>query len=74
MYSWVDKPDEEIWDNDTFDTVEEYIENAKLKHDANHIIYVGKYIPVDIQGIYLDDVLERIEETMYKEMGEVADS
>lgn len=73
MYSWVDKPNEEIWDNDMFDTVEECIENAKLEHDANDIIYVGKCIPVDIQGIYLDDVLERVEETMYEEVGQVTE-
>lgn len=80
MYSWVNEYNTEIWNNGMFDTVEECIKDATYENFiedniSNHkddVIYVGECIPVNIHGIYLDDVLERVEETMYEEIGEVA--
>ena len=82
MYSWVNDCNTEIWNNGMFDTVEECVKDARYENfveyelssnNDDYVIYVGECVPVDIDGIYLDDILERVEETMYGEMGEVAE-
>lgn len=73
-YTWSTNINDEIWSYDTFDTIEECIEDAKKNHQykPGEIIAVGttaKFIPdVDAEGI-----LERLAEDAYEYAGEAAE-
>ena len=73
MYTWMDYQNAEIWNHDCFETVEGCIQDAKenYKIDSN-MIYVGECKDVSIGGIDLDDILYRVEEDMYEQVGEVS--
>lgn len=74
MFTWMHCPNADIWDNDTFDTIEECIEDAKRSdmHDGDSI-YIGECKSAEIGGIYFEDVLEDVEEDMYDKVGEVSE-
>lgn len=80
-YSWNFDKDEEIWDNDTFDTIEECIEAARndIKSDIHHrgwkptFIYIGMNEPF-IPYVSAENILEGIEQDAYDEFGEAAES
>ena len=74
MYTWMDYPNAEIWNHDCFETIEECIQDAKdnYKIDSD-MIYVGECKDVSIGGIDLDDILCRVEEDMYEQVGEVSE-
>ena len=72
-YTWEKEQDAEIWYNGRFDTIEECIKDA-LKNgiELGTMIAIGlceDYTPV----INVDDVLERVGEDAYEEVGEVAE-
>lgn len=74
MYTWMHCPDTDIWDNDTFDSIEECVEDAKLcGMQVGDSIYIGECKKAEIGGVYFDDVLERVEEDMYDKVGEVSE-
>lgn len=53
------------------DTVEECIEYAKrCGIEPGEFIYVGEYKPVEIGGIYLDDILKNVESDMSDRVGD----
>lgn len=74
MYTWMEYPNTEMWNKDTFETIEECVEDAKKHYfiGCGDVIYIGECKPATIGGIYLDDVLERVEEDMYEQVGDVA--
>lgn len=74
MYTWVHYSTD-IWMNETFETIQECIEDAKNNIyilPGSHI-YVGECENVQVGGIYLDDILCRVEEDMHEQVGEVSD-
>lgn len=75
MYTWMEYPNASIWDKDTFETIEECVEDAKKHYfkKSGEKIYIGKCEDVKIGGVYFDDVLERVEEDMYEQVGEVSE-
>lgn len=75
LYTWMKDPNAEIWNHDTFETVQECIEEAKEGYliRPGESIYVGECQNVPIGGIYLDDVLCRVEEDMYDQVGEMSE-
>lgn len=74
MYTW-SNDDAYIWDGETFDNIEECIEDAK-SHGAHagDSIFVGECKNVEIGGIDLDDILYRVEENVYEQIGEVSEN
>lgn len=74
MYTWMEYPNVEMWNKDTFETIEECVEDAKKHYfvESGDVIYIGECKPATIGGIYLDDVLERVEEDMYEQVGDAA--
>lgn len=74
MYTWMENDNCDIWNRGEFDTIEECIGEAlDCGFEPGDTIYVGECQRVKVNGIYFDDVLDRVEETMYEEMGEVAE-
>lgn len=75
MYTWMDEPNAEIWGHDCFETIQECIEDAKENYGIKpgEKIYVGECLFVGIAGYDLSDVLCRIEEDMYEQVGEVSE-
>lgn len=75
MYTWMHYPDAEIWKHDKFKTIQECIDDAKENYfiESGEEIYIGECQDVYIGGIYLDDVLDRVEEYVYEEVGEVSE-
>lgn len=75
MYTWMDYPDAEIWEHGKFKTIQECIDDAKENYfiESGEEIYIGECQDVYIGGIYLDDVLDRAEEYVYEEVGEVSE-
>lgn len=75
MYTWMDYPNADIWNHDTFETVQECIEDAKENYlmKQGETIYIGECQNVSIGGIDLEDTLCRVEEDMYEEVGEVSE-
>lgn len=73
MVTWETRKDEDIWNNAKFDTEEECIEEAKAcGYKSGDVIYIGDCIDVGID-VYLEDVLEFVEQYMYEEVGEVSE-
>lgn len=71
MYTWTFDP-QETWTNDTFDTVEECLNEAQRDtYYEGQIIYIGEVIPYKFV-VDADDVLERLGEQAFNEIGEVA--
>lgn len=74
MYTWMENDNCDIWNRGEFETIEECIEEAlDCEYEPGETIYVGECQKVEVGGIYFDDVLERVEETMYEEVGEVSE-
>ncbi len=74
MYTWMENDNCDIWNRGEFETIEECIEEAlDCGYELGETIYVGECQKVEVGGIYFDDVLERVEETMYEEVGEVSE-
>lgn len=72
-YSWSFNKNDELWNQDTFDTVEECIENAKKNEVySGETIAVGECIPY-VPYIDADDIIERIEEQAYEHAGEASE-
>lgn len=74
MYTWMDYSNAEIWNHDCFETVEECIQDAKENYKISDVIYIGECKDVSIGGIDLDDILCRVEEDVYEQVGEVSES
>ena len=69
-YIWATKLDPDESGGCILDTVEECIEYAKrCGIEPGEFIYVGEYKPVEIGGIYLDDILENVECDMSDRVG-----
>ena len=75
MYTWMDYPNADIWNHDTFETIQECIDDAKENYlmKQGETIYIGECQDVSIGGIDLDDTLCRVEEDMYEQVGEVSE-
>ena len=74
MYTWMENDNCDIWNRGEFETSEECIEEAlDCGYEPGETIYVGECQKVEVGGIYFDDVLDRVEETMYEEVGEVSE-
>ena len=74
MYTWMENDNCDIWDRGEFNTIEECIDEAlDCGYEPGDTIYVGECQNVEVGGIYFDDVLDRVEETMYDEVGEVSE-
>lgn len=74
MYTWMENDNCDIWNRGEFETIEECIEEAlDCGYEPGETIYVGECQKVEVGGIYFDDVLERVEETMYDEVGKVSE-
>ena len=72
-YTWTNNPDDEIWGNDCFDTIEECIKDAVSsgykKGDTIAIGEVVEFIP-RVSGY---SVLDGLETDAYEECGEVSE-
>ena len=74
MYTWMENDNCDIWNRGEFETIEECIEEAlDCGYEPGETIYVGECQKVEVGGIYFDDVLDRVEEAMYEEVGEVSE-
>lgn len=74
MYTWMENDNCDIWDRGEFETIKECIDEAlDCGYEPGDTIYVGECQEVEVGGIYFDDVLDRVEETMYDEVGEVSE-
>lgn len=71
-YTWEYSENEEIWRNDIFDTVEDCILDAKENYcvESGTDIAVGEVVPWE-PYVMATDILERLEEEAYDEVGEV---
>ena len=70
-YSWSLDKDDEIWNNGTFDTIEECINDAVRNYHLmkGETIAIGETVSF---GVYIDadDIIERIEDEAYEHAGE----
>lgn len=74
MYIWMENDNCDIWNRGEFETIEECIEEAlDCGYEPGETIYVGECQKVEVGGIYFDDVIDRVEEAMYEEVGEVSE-
>lgn len=74
MYTWIGNDNCDIWDRGEFDTIEECIGEAlDCGFEPGDTIYIGECENVEVGGIYFDDVLDHMEETMYEEVGEASE-
>ena len=74
MYTWMENDNCDIWNRGEFETIKECIDEAlDCGYEPGDTIYVGECQKVEVGGIYFDDVLDRVEETMYEEVGEVSE-
>lgn len=74
-YIWATTLDPDESGSCILDTVEECIEDAKgCGIEPGEFIYVGEYKPVEIGGIYLDDILENVEVDMSDRVGDSANN
>ena len=74
MYTWMENDNCDIWNRGEFETIEECIEEAlDCGYEPDETIYVGECQKVEVGGIYFDDVIDRVEEAMYEEVGEVSE-
>ena len=74
-YMWAATLDPDYPGSGMFDTVEECIEDAKeYGIESGKSIYVGKCRPIEIGGIYFNDVLESVEVDMSDRVGDSANN
>lgn len=74
MYTWAESPDEEIWRNGKYDSIEECVMEAReCGCRPGSTIYVGECEDVCIGGIDLSAVLDSVEEDMYEQVGEISE-
>ena len=81
-YAWNFNKDAEVWQNDTFDTIEECIKDARrivseeahymIDCEAPSVVYIGEVIPF-VPTADCTDILDRIEEDAFDHCGEVAE-
>jgi hypothetical protein len=70
-FTWTFNPDE-LWSKGTYDTVEECLNEARRDtYYKGQVIYVGEVIPYTFT-VDADDVLERLGEQAFYEVGEAA--
>lgn len=70
-FTWTFNPDEP-WPNDTYDTVEECLNEARCDtYYEGQKIYIGVVIPYTF-SVDADDVLERLGEQAFYEIGDIA--
>ena len=68
--------DDEIWHYDeVYNTREEAIKGGTelAKDEGGECFRIGEMIPYDVPGIDAELVIERMQETVYEEIGEAAD-
>lgn len=72
-YTWAENIDDELWQNDMFNTIDECIEDAKKNYlmKSGRKIAVGTFQPYVI-NIDAMPILETLETNAYEEYGEVA--
>lgn len=74
-YIWATTLDPDESGSCILDTVEECIEDAKVCGiEPGEFIYVGECEPVEIGGIYLDDILGNVEVDMSDRVGDSANN
>lgn len=74
-YIWATTLDPDESGSCILDTVEECIEDAKgCGIELGEFIYVGECKPVEIGGIYLDDILNNVEYDMSDRVGDSANN
>ena len=72
MYTWTFNPNNP-WPNDTFDTIEECLGEARCNpYYEGQIIYIGEAIPYTFT-VDAEYMLDRLSEQAFYEVGEVAD-
>lgn len=73
-YTWEYSENEEIWQNDVFDTIEDCILDAKENYcvEPDGTIAIGEIVPWE-PHVSAYNILEQIEEDAYEECGEIAD-
>ena len=72
-YTWSRKESDELLTNDTFDTVQECIEDAKKNgYEVGDAIAVGETKAFEVK-VDAFDVIGRIEEQAFEECGEASD-
>lgn len=74
-YTWEYSENEEIWQNDVFDTIEDCILDAKENYcvEPGETIAIGEIVLWE-PHVSAYNILEQIEEDAYDECGEVAES
>ncbi|WP_241017632.1 hypothetical protein [Burkholderia sp. Ac-20349] len=73
-YSYASCPDAERWSG-PFDSIPAAIAEALSNNSHGQVVYVGENAPVEINHASLaEEVVERIEEQVYEQVGELADT
>lgn len=72
-YSWNFDGNAEAWYNDSHDTIEECIEEARKDDDSYDTVYVGENIPF-VPTVDAELLLDRISEEAYEFAGDVAEN
>ncbi|HDR9163635.1 TPA: hypothetical protein QDB28_004039 [Burkholderia vietnamiensis] len=73
-YSYASCPDAERWSG-PFDSIPAAIAEALSNNNHGQVVYVGENAPVEINHDSLaEEVVERIEEQVYEQVGELADT
>lgn len=74
IYSWSENATDELWWNNTFETVEECIEDAKSEWNRKKTgdeIAIGTIVPYVVSAD-VDCMLEQLEQDAYEECGDAA--
>lgn len=82
-YAWNFNKDAEVWRNDTFDTIEECIKDARriiseeahytIDYEAPSVVYIGEVIPF-VPTADCTDILDRMADDAFDHCGEEAES
>ena len=69
-YTWSFDEHAELWGNDTFDTIEDCVEDAAEYNDEDcQFVFVGEVVPYKT-SIDLESMFEKLEEQVYEEVGD----
>jgi hypothetical protein len=73
QYTWEFDKYTEVWKNGNFDSIEECVQDAKDHYgDDWYLIYIGEVVPYSV-SVDSTDVLERLEERAFYEVGDAAE-
>lgn len=72
QYIW-NENDEEYWNNDSFDTIEEALKDAKTNTNNIKGVYIGQ-VRNFVPRVKADDVIEQIQEDAYELVGDVSEN